>query len=282
MATSFFPMSARDRRNDRNRSSWTAHLDHPGLVYAGRHSGELHLFEVLGGVRANLLPGAAVRVYDLAAAPDQRSIRGRIHQVLPSRGDVRPHVAVDVPKMRGRNPGPGTFAMWDLVPFRRRGRRLHGRACDDLAGASVGLAALDQLQRSGAKVHAGLLLTRAEEIGFDGMIGALSGPLIQRHAIYINIECSSIAAGAVMGAGPIIRVGDKQSVFDPDVVGGLETVAANLVGSETTFCYQRRLMDAGSCEATALMHAGLKTGAVALPLSNYHNGGRRRSRPIFS
>ena len=32
-------------------------------------------------------------------------------------------------------------------------------------------------------------------------------------------------------------------------------------------------MDSGACEATPLMQAGFRTGAVALPLGNYHNIG---------
>ena len=170
--------------------------------------------------------------------------------------------------------------MWDIVPFRRRGRRLHGRACDDLAGVTVGLSVLDQLRNRRAKTNVGLLLTRAEEIGFDGMIGALGGNLIQREAIYVNIECSSVAAGAVMGAGPVIRIGDRQSVFDPEVLGGLVTIAAEMNHrTPRSLPYQRLLMDTGSCEATALMRAGLKTGAVALPLGNYHNRGEKELLP---
>ena len=257
----------------------TAHLDHPGLAYAGRHSDTCHLFDVLGGVDVSLLPGSAVRIYTPGADAGQRSVRGRIREIIGPGEDAGRRVKVQVPGKPGRDPGPGSFAMWDLIPFRHRGRRLHGRACDDLAGVAVGLAVLDELRYANAKTDAGLLLTRAEEIGFDGMIGALRGSLIQRNAIYINIECSSVTAGAEMGAGPVIRVGDRQSVFDPLVLGGLVAVANDLDERKHPFRYQRRLMDAGSCEATALMHAGLKTGAVALPLGNYHNGGKKCLRP---
>ena len=38
-------------------------------------------------------------------------------------------------------------------------------------------------------------------------------------------------------------------------------------------------MDGGVCEATPLSHSGRATGAVALPLDNYHNNGGDALRP---
>ena len=35
-------------------------------------------------------------------------------------------------------------------------------------------------------------------------------------------------------------------------------------------------MDGGICEATVLANAGFRTGAVALPLANYHNAGKKK------
>jgi len=46
-----------------------------------------------------------------------------------------------------------------------------------------------------------------------------------------------------------------------------------MTSSDDNFHYQRKLMDSGACEATPLMQSGLRTGAVALPLGNYHNSG---------
>ena len=39
------------------------------------------------------------------------------------------------------------------------------------------------------------------------------------------------------------------------------------------FFFQRKLMDGGACEATPLVDFGYTTGAVAIPLDNYHNDG---------
>jgi len=137
------------------------------------------------------------------------------------------------------------------------------------------LLTLLTLCQANAPVRAGLLLTRAEEIGFGGMAEAVGGDL-DKSNIYVNIECSNAApAGAVPGAGPIIRVGDRLSIFDPDVTAGMGFLAAGL-GPD--FRFQRKLMDGGACEASMLMQAGFRTGALALPLENYHNNGKKGLR----
>ena len=262
----------------------TAHMDHPGMAFAERLSGRDFLFEKLGGVPVDMSRDSPVAVYRLDRDPDQSPIRGRITAYVAAAADkgaaafkvrVEPADADDV--------GPGSFAMLDLPALEVRKRRLRARACDDLAGVAVGLSFLDGIASRKSPVRAGLLLTRAEETGFGGMLAAARSGQLDRHAVYVNIECSSSRAGARLGRGPVIRVGDRASVFDPNITGGLAAAAEELAraaGEEGhPFCYQRKLMDSGTCEATALTCAGYKTGAVALPLKNYHNRGKNGLRP---
>ena len=177
---------------------------------------------------------------------------------------------------------PDSFAMWRLPVLRQQGRQLRGRACDDLAGVTVALAVLWTICAAVVpRTCAGLLLTRAEETGFGGMMAAVRGDWLPREPLYINIECSSRRAGAELGAGPVIRVGDRISVFDPRLCAGLVAIAeGEMEGFEGPgLPYQRKLMDGGACEATVLALAGFQVGAVALPLDHYHNWGRKRLRP---
>ncbi len=249
----------------------TAHLDHPGLVWRTSLGPGRAMFEILGGVELEQALATGVRIFDLNRPATQRGIPGTIVRTVEEEGAHYP--LVEVAAAPDSLQGPGTFAMWDLPAFRVRGRRLSGRAIDDLAGAAVALCVLDSLVRHQASVRVGVLLTRAEEVGFVGMLAALEANLLPRHALYINIECSSVAAGAVLGAGPILRVGDRLWVFDPDISGGLAALADELTSQQPSFRYQRKLMDSGACEATPLMQADYRTGAVALPLGNYHNSG---------
>ena len=249
----------------------TAHLDHPGLVWRASQEPGRALFEILGGVELEQALATGVRLFDLNRPSTQRGIPGTIVRTVDEEGARYP--LVEVAAAPDSPQGPGTFAMWDLPAFRVQGRRLSGRALDDLAGAAVALCVLDSLVRQQAAVRVGVLLTRAEEVGFVGMLAALEAGFLPRRALYINIECSSVAAGAVLGAGPIVRVGDRLWVFDPDISGGLAALADELTSQQPSFRYQRKLMDSGACEATPLMQAGYRTGAVALPLGNYHNSG---------
>ena len=275
----------------------TAHMDHPGLVFAERVSSRDIIFHKLGGVRDDFARGAKVVIYPSDRDPDRQPVAGRITAYLehsentPSRrrggmvgrGSGVGAFRVRVAQTAAETLGPGSFAMWDLEPFELRGRRLRGRACDDLAGVSVGLGVLRELGRLEAPIRVGLLLTRAEEIGFGGMIAAARERHLIRRSIHINIECSSCKAGAPLGDGPVIRVGDRGWIFDPLISGGLVTVADELrkesADSDRRFRFQRRLMDGGMCEASALSSAGIQTGAVALPLRNYHNQGRSDCGP---
>ena len=249
----------------------TAHLDHPGLVWRASQGPSRALFEILGGVELEQALATGVRIFDLNRPATQRGTPGTIVRTVEEKGSRYP--LVEVTAVPDSLQGPGTFAMWDLPAFRVRGRRLSGRAIDDLAGAAVALCVLDSLVRHQAPVRVGVLLTRAEEVGFVGMLAALEAKFLPRRARYINIECSSVAAGAVLGAGPILRVGDRLWVFDPDISGGLAALADELASQQPSFRYQRKLMDSGACEATPLMQADYRTGAVALPLGNYHNSG---------
>lgn len=254
-----------------------AHLDHPGLGFPLALEPGVFFFEKLGGVDSAQALGHAVRFFDPNGPATQRGRRGRIRAQHTEAGADGFVVNLE----GAAPPAGGCFGMWELPPMRRRGDLLFGRACDDLAGAVAGLAFLDELVRKGVAVRAGLLLTRAEEVGFAGLLEAAHQGWLDSKATYINIECSSARAGALVGGGPIVRVGDRTSLFDPHLSSGVALVAAELAQAEPGFVYQRRLMDAGSCEATVFCAEGLTTGALALPLGNYHNKGEQGLAPEF-
>lgn len=264
------------RKSSQPRLILTAHLDHPALLWKEHIAPTQSIFALYGGVHTALLQGASVRTYQRQKGRTQRPIRGRIVEVdAPAKG--RASALVDMERPLSHQPDVSTtFATWDLPAWRLRGNRLHALACDDLAGAAVGLTFIDSLLQRGVPTRAGLLLTRAEEVGFVGMLAALQSGLLDAEALYINMECSSIKAGAIMGNGPVVRVGDRLRIFDPHISAALVACADVLKGKGKGFAYQRRLMDSGACEATPLVQAGLQTGAVALPLGNYHNIGPKQ------
>ena len=160
----------------------------------------------------------------------------------------------------------GEFGMWDLPAVRVAEDRLYSRACDDLIGcaAIVGLLSFLEQSRSGASACG--IFTRAEEVGFIGAIELVKSGLLDRNLTLISIETSAERLPARMGAGPIIRVGDRVSIFDADVTAFMVEVAKS-----RGLSHQRCLMDGGTCEATAFQLYGYRSGALSIALGNYHN-----------
>ncbi|HTD82036.1 MAG TPA: hypothetical protein VK723_07805, partial [Thermoplasmata archaeon] len=147
-------LAASGRR--RGPAIWlVAHMDHPGLEVIGPGSARL-----LGGVAPQYLRrGTRLRLYHDGERTSARLIRfTRSTRTLRFEG--------------GTNARRGDFGVWELEDFRVAGNLVRARQLDDLAGCAVSLAAMERIARSGSvNLHA--LLTRAEEIGFVGTLGAI-------------------------------------------------------------------------------------------------------------
>lgn len=258
----------------------TAHLDHPGMAVQKMLPGGKVELEFLGGVGHDYFKGAGIALYSLDRPAGQPPLKARVVEARLGK-DERGRERVQTVIARLRRPLPAGvqldarwFAMWDLPVLERQGDMLSGRVMDDLMGAVCALALLDELHRRRPALRVDVLLTRAEEVGLCGMIAAARGQGLSRAASYINIECSNYAGRAVQGGGPVIRVGDYLSLFDPGITADLVEAARPLVAAGS-LKIQRKLMDGGTCEASVLCHEGYRTGAVCLALKNYHNQGDR-------
>ena len=163
----------------------------------------------------------------------------------------------------------GAFRMWDLPACEVRSGRIRSRACDDLIGCTAIVAALRELENSGAECSAWGLFTRAEEVGFVGAIELAKSARLPKSVTVVSLETSSVKGGPVkIGGGPIIRVGDRTSVFDSAATAQLQAAAKG-----AGIAHQRALMQGGTCEATAYALYGYRTAAMCVALGNYHNCG---------
>lgn len=163
----------------------------------------------------------------------------------------------------------GAFAMWDLPAFELRDGRIFSRACDDLIGCAAIVALFHELERAGAEVCVHGLFTRAEEVGFVGAIHLARSGRVPKSLTIVSLETSSEKGGpAQMGAGVIVRVGDRTSIFD-------DAATAALVDAARTAAIpvQRCLMSGGTCEATAYQLYGYRCAGLCVALGNYHNCG---------
>jgi endoglucanase len=249
----------------------TAHMDHPGFRAQGarRVNGRWTISAAfLGGVRPEFFPGARVLFFS-PAGEVRAAVTGVRHDQGRGELQVSLRAAREVPV--------GAFGMWDLPAFRRAPGAPHvleSRAVDDLAGVAAALALLDAVERIDpeGKVDVRALFTRGEEVGFVGALAVAHGRRLPHGARIVSLEASKAFAHAPQGAGPILRVGDRTSSFDDGLTRWMARVAAALAGPRGKgFHWQRRLMDGGTCEATAFQLYGYRSAALCVPLGNYHN-----------
>lgn len=285
---------------------FTAHLDHPAFVVEEALSSSEVILAFRGGVMSDYFPDAAIRIhppydnhhtnntYALATITNEHKVDD------PDNTDNKPWSETD-PKpdkppfklyhaiLKDPQPiTPGSIATWDLpdqeiITDDQGKQTLYTNACDDLAALAAALSALDELRILNDKNDTRVLLTRAEEIGFIGAIGACRDQFMPKDSRILALENSRAFADSPIHAGPIVRVGDRISVFSPDLTGAVAKVAETIAGGPATptasqkesdlpkWRWQRKLMAGGACEASVFCAYNYTSTCLCLPLGNYHN-----------
>lgn len=246
----------------------TAHLDHPAFLVRSVKGAYVAL-EFRGGVQDAYFKGSQIEIFDLEL---KRSFAARIlfldakakpFKTVTARLDAPASSSFVEPGCIGRWKFPKAAVVKGLV-------RTH--ACDDLAAVAAALLAFETISRDPELAHAALLFTRAEEVGFIGAIGAARGGTIPKGSRLVCLECSrSFPHDSPIGAGPIVRVGDRLSVFSPELTNAVSSLAEAHRKVVPAFKFQRKLMAGGACEATAFSSYGVLSTCICLPLGNYHN-----------
>ncbi|MFM2165192.1 MAG: hypothetical protein RL325_1629 [Planctomycetota bacterium] len=254
----------------------TAHLDHPAFVVtavrAKGRSVELDL-EFRGGVNDPYFKGAALEVFD---RDTRKSFDARIvsldAKTDPATKPFKTVVARLAKPAAAKRIAAGSIARWSFPKAEVKKGLAHTHACDDLAALAAALVAFDAISRDAKCAHVALLFTRSEEIGFIGAIGAAREGTVPKGARLVCLENSrSFPHDSPIGAGPIVRVGDRLSVFTPELTNRIGDIAAAHAKDTPGFRFQRKLMPGGACEATAFASFGIASTCVCLPLGNYHN-----------
>ena len=261
----------------RNPIFFTAHMDHPALVVIDRIDDRRLRAELRGGVHESYCMGSRVLYHHLDGHVSRGLVQSKLSAGEGSRsagGGGNTDLVVIVTFKEKIHSTPGDVLTWDVGPPRIRGDRFHAPVCDDLAGVSAALAAFDTLRasRRGSGADIRVLLTRAEEVGFLGAIAACKGRTIPKASRLIALETSkSFPNHSPIGAGPIVRIGDRTSSFDPILTDQVCQVARQIAQNDSSFRWQRKLMPGGTCEASAFQAYGYSATCVCLALGNYHN-----------
>lgn len=159
----------------------------------------------------------------------------------------------------------GDIATWNF-PVNVTSEVVEATACDDLVGCAIIVATFWELASLNLSTTFHATFTRAEEVGFLGAWHVGQKWPFGKDVLFLSIETSRPVNGAVMGGGPIVRVGDRLSVFDSE-----GTAVLMMTAKEQGIRVQRCLLDAGACEATAMMACGIRSTGISIPLGNYHN-----------
>lgn len=216
--------------------------------------------DAFGNVIAHYQRGAGVPRCAFAAHMDHPGFVGE--EFL---GGVAPEYLAKHPPTRDF----GAFAMWDLPACELRDGRIHSRACDDLIGCATIIATLLELEERGIEASVYGVFTRAEEVGFIGAIEIARSGLLPREITVVSLETSSEKSGGCrMGAGVIVRVGDRTAIFDSEATASFMQLA-----ERANIPVQRCLMSGGTCEATAFQLFGYRSAGLCVALGNYHNCG---------
>ena len=249
------------RRSRRAPLFVTAHMDHPGFLVTAVDGRDVAV-EFRGGVKPGYFEHAALHFYGPGSDDPTPA---RLTEYDPAARTGTAHV-------RRGFVEEGWIGRW-AFPARAlgvKGDLLHAPGCDDLAGVAAALSFLDRVRVRDGLGHVGVLLTRAEEVGLVGATAACRDGRIREDARLICLETSRSFPESPIGGGPVVRVGDRLTVFDPDLTNRISIVAE---AHATTFPWQRKLMPGGVCEASVFAAYGYASSCICLPLGNYHNMG---------
>ena len=242
-----------------------AHMDHPAFEIIDV---EGKMGRLLGNVRAECF-NSPVRVLVYPAVPhsdSKRGVPGVIVRARVSEGET----IFDL-HLEGDCPPLPAFGVWDFPDIKMDGDIAYLRAADDLVGCAAILLALEGAKKRQLAAKIIGVFTRAEEINFLGAIHVAASGRLPKDSIIISLEASKTIPGAEMGAGPVIRVGDRRHTFDDAAEGLLRMASEELRKENDKLLVQRQLMSGGSCEGSLFTVEGYRSTAIALPLGNYHN-----------
>lgn len=255
---------------------FVAHMDHPGFHGVEWLSDNELTFTWHGGSPTAHLEGAEVWLAD--AEGGWGSGRVREARMIPSGRALESGVVEITHRERPGAQRPSAGELFGGFRFRApvwfEDRLIYTKAADDLVGSFAVVSLARELyarKRSKARPLPFLgLLTRAEEVGYIGAIAHFELGWYQRARrplLCVSLETSRTLPGAEIGKGPVVRLGDKAGVFSSSALKVFTDLAAMALPGK----HQRRIMDGGTCEATAAQVYGLQAVGISVPLGNYHN-----------
>jgi endoglucanase len=272
--------TAKDLRAKRPRVALFAHTDHPGGLIkteSRKRRGNETTYRALWFGGSDFTKMLSKKIIALDPTEPSERYKGTISTLKPLKNRRRGQ-PLEITLKGDIRLSEGSFATFDLPDYQFKGDRIHTRVADDLVGVVISLGALiDDRRTKQNRIIS--VFTRAEETGFVGLVDVLDRKAWPKAIPTVVLEASKTLPQAEIGKGPVIRLADRLSLYDADMANLFTETAAKIQKRKKSFRFQRRIMDGGACEATALRLWGSPTIGLAVPLGNYHNQGPRGPAP---
>jgi putative aminopeptidase FrvX len=246
-----------------------AHMDHPGfhgVKWKNKQTLEVKWF---GGSPRKHLVGSRVWISNPA---------GQVYDGILSSATLdkkKTHLSKGTVKIKencSEHKAPTLFggfgfrkAVWEKSGI------VYTKAADDLVGCFVAIETAKKAAKLQSRKFIGIL-TRAEEVGFVGCIAHFELGWLKtakRPLVIVSLETSRTLPGALVGKGPVVRLGDRAGVFSGPALEVLSQIAQKKLPKK----FQKRVMDGGTCEATVAVVNQVPAVGISIPLGNYHNQG---------
>ncbi len=266
--------------------AFIAHMDHPGLHLKSKLSSHKNLFcfRWHGGGPIKGLKNAPIWLADLnghSSIGEIVSFKSNKSKTQITEGVLK----IADPEFVTSKNQKEIFGGLHFKQFAwQSNSNIYTKAADDLAGVySIAKLFLDlNSMRSSLPIVPIGILTIAEEVGWVGCLAHFKAysqwKKSKRKILAISLEASRTLPRARIGGGPVVRLGDKISIFDPAYSEALFALAQKVCHGKV----QKWVMNGGTCEGSVTQTIGIPTIALCVPLGNYHNtnfeGGPRCSK----
>jgi len=246
-----------------------AHMDHPGFHGVRWKSDQNLEIKWFGGSPRKHLVGSRVWL---------SNSRGDVYQGILSSAVLAPkktHLSKGTVRIKEKCADQKATSLFGGFGFRKavweKAGLIYTKAADDLVGCFVAIETAKKAAKQPTRKFIGVL-TRAEEVGFVGCIAHFEEGWLKsakRPIVVVSLETSRTLPGAIVGKGPVVRLGDKAGVFSGPAIEVLSQIAQKKLPKQ----FQRRIMDGGTCEATVAVANQVPALGISVPLGNYHNQG---------
>jgi len=259
-----------------------AHMDEVGFIIKYIEPRGFLRFEPLGGIDARILPGKRVKIKG-ANGPLRGTLGSKPPHILSAEESNKVPLLSDLfidigantdEEARAFGAAVGSIATFE-EPFHElgNGSRILGKAFDDRAGCTVGLAVLEALSKNKPHMNVVFAFTAQEELGMRGADVAMNHV---RPDVGIALE-TTVAADVpdakqrdwitALGSGASIRVLDSSMIAQRPMVEYLRKTA-----EKNGIAYQLQLARAGGTDAAKihLWGTGVPTGLISTPCRYLH------------